>query len=1282
MGAGIRIRGLLLFALLGFVLFGNVGQLQAQGWFNTSWNYRVPVTINNPGGTPLNNFQVNIQLTNTFNFAGTRPNGADLVATSGDGVTQIAFYIESWNAPTSASIWVRVPSIPAGGTTVYLYYGNPSATSASNGDATFLFFEDFNYKLPASTFINNALGWEAAAQDANPNGGVAYWYQVNTLSWANQDYFEVTGYTIPTMYDAAAATSDPVQAANLRSRAAQMANFEVNAQSADGSWGAIFDTGQVVDGLVRAYRETNNVQYLNSATRAASFLISKQSGDGSWPSDFGGFAKAYDARVARSLVLLWQVTGTTSYQTAAIKNLNWVVGQQSSNGWFQSNGINSTAENSGPLTHTIAYTMEGLLDSGIILSNSTYINAAKKAADALLARQLATGQLSGGTYRSDWTPGTQQQCVTGDAQTALVWLKYYQYTVNIGSPNPQYLTAARKLNQYLVGVQGTSSNPGINGGMAGSDPLVGFYRANEILSWATKFFIDSLLLQTKFDGASYPFYTLNSAKWLQPSGPGGFFNTGGALQYYGPETPGGPLAIAANGGTKISFTNGVVEYSLQGSAGFGEMALMYRGQNPETNNSYALYPSIWGGQNDWISSDLVNGNYNPLGSGGSYNLGTTYSVKAVINASTHTLSINNAQVLSTTDSTFSSGSVGLLGWGNTINTIGPIRIRQYAAVDPTVSVGTQQLSSPSIVSLTFSQNPIAGGNGDTGTVTLNVTTGGTVNLSSSNSSVAGVPTSVQIPAGQSSANFPITTSAVTVTSMVTISGTFATSSVQSNLMVVPGIRSVGFNPSPVIGGNASTGTVTLAGPAPSGGAVISLSSSNTGLATVPSSVTIAAGSTSTNFQINTSGVGSSQNVTISAAFDSSTGSAVLTVTPAALTSLTVSPTSVIAGAPATGTITLNGAAPSGGASVNVTSSNTAAATVPNPVIVNGGTNQANFQITTHNTGGPASSLITATYQGQSFSQNLQIVQSLWYNPSWSRRRAVSVPNPTGSTLTNFQVHVVLSSSFTFANAQSNGGDIRFTASDGATLLPHWIENWTPGTSASIWVQVSSVPTSGTTIFMYYGNPAAPNVSNGNAVFNFFDDFSYTSGGSPAIDPNKWSFPIGQLGFNNVGGALQYNASFGFGPRAIAMNGGVPVTFTNGIVEYNLQGNGPWDELGLVYRGQNPETANSYVFYQSVWNSQNKWLLYARINNTDNSLGSGGSFSEGVWYALKAAVGGSSHAFSVNGTPIFSLSDSTFASGTVGLIAWGNATATVSNFRIRQYAATDPVTSVGPETTGP
>src|SRR5467141_1448548 len=70
----------------------------------------------------------------------------------------------------------------------------------------------------------------------------------------------------------------------------------------------------------------------------------------------------------------------------------------------------------------------------------------------------------------------------------------------------------------------------------------------------------------------------------------------------------------------------------------------------------------------------------------------------------------------------------------------------------------------------------------------------------------------------------------------------------------PTLSSVALNPMSVTGGSPSTGTVTLSGPAPSGGAVVSLSSDNKAVAAVPASgsVTVAAGATTATFPVNTS----------------------------------------------------------------------------------------------------------------------------------------------------------------------------------------------------------------------------------------------------------------------------------------------------------------------------------------------------------------------------------------------------------------------------------------------
>jgi hypothetical protein len=191
------------------------------------------------------------------------------------------------------------------------------------------------------------------------------------------------------------------------------------------------------------------------------------------------------------------------------------------------------------------------------------------------------------------------------------------------------------------------------------------------------------------------------------------------------------------------------------------------------------------------------------------------------------------------------------------------------------------------------------------------------------------------------------------------------------------LSSLTLSPSSVTGGNSSTGTVTLSGPAPAGGALVLLSSSNTGAATVPSSVTVPAGATSATFAVNTSTVTTSTLVTISASYGGVTQTASVTVTPSplpTLSSLTLSPTSVVGGAQSsTGTVTLSGPAPAGGAQVLLSSSNTGAATVPSSVTVPAGATSATFTVNTSMVLISTSATISASYNSTTRTASLAVL---------------------------------------------------------------------------------------------------------------------------------------------------------------------------------------------------------------------------------------------------------------------------------------------------------------------
>ncbi len=338
--------------------------------------------------------------------------------------------------------------------------------------------------------------------------------------------------------------------------------------------------------------------------------------------------------------------------------------------------------------------------------------------------------------------------------------------------------------------------------------------------------------------------------------------------------------------------------------------------------------------------------------------------------------------------------------GGTVTVPAGSNTQTFTLATSTVTAGTSVTIAATYSSLTLTQNlyvqpllsslslsppTVTGGSSSTGTITLNgpAPAGGvSISLSSGNTAVATVPTSVAVAAGATSVQFPVTTSMVTSVSSAAISASYAGVSASQTLTVNPIQVSVSLSPTSVVGGNPSTGTVTLSGQAPANGLTVTLSSSNTTVATVPGNVIVAAGQTSATFTVTTTAVTSSTSVYITAAYGGLSNYAYMTVQPL-LRSISVSPYSVIGGNPATGTVTLNDLAPSGGTVITLSSSS-AAASVPASVTVAAGATTQTFAVTTTTVTQNTSVNLSASNAGTTVSAGLYLqplLANLWLNPS-------------------------------------------------------------------------------------------------------------------------------------------------------------------------------------------------------------------------------------------------------------------------------------------------------------
>jgi uncharacterized protein YyaL (SSP411 family) len=248
----------------------------------------------------------------------------------------------------------------------------------------------------------------------------------------------------------------------------------------------VFDTGQVILGWLAAWQQTDQPRYLQAAVDAADWLVRVQSASGAWVQyQHLGTVKVIDTRVAWALLKLDQATSQPSYTLAARRNLDWALSQQQPNGWFRHAAFRPEED---PFTHTIAYTAEGLLKSGVILAEPRYISAAQRVAGALLERQRKDGSLAS-TYTDAWQPSSRSSCLTGNCQMASLWLLFHDLSGEI-----QYLDAAHRAIAFVASTQRlNSSHEGIRGGIAGSYPIYGRYERFKYPNWAAKFFVDALL---------------------------------------------------------------------------------------------------------------------------------------------------------------------------------------------------------------------------------------------------------------------------------------------------------------------------------------------------------------------------------------------------------------------------------------------------------------------------------------------------------------------------------------------------------------------------------------------------------------------------------------------------------------------------------------------------------------------------------------------------------------------------------------------------------------------
>jgi uncharacterized protein (TIGR03790 family) len=175
----------------------------------------------------------------------------------------------------------------------------------------------------------------------------------------------------------------------------------------------------------------------------------------------------------------------------------------------------------------------------------------------------------------------------------------------------------------------------------------------------------------------------------------------------------------------------------------------------------------------------------------------------------------------------------------------------------------------------------------------------------------------------------------------------------------------------LVGGKATTATIRLAAPAPVSGLEIKLTNARPGAVTIPDTVRIAAGESVVTFPITTAVTTNFQPALITATVNNETLANTLTTAPL-LAAVTFAPSVVTSDTVKTGMIFLNDAAPSGGASITLTSDNPAVV-VPPVIVIREGQAKASFNVTTRAVTANTTVIVTASHNGAMERASLTIV---------------------------------------------------------------------------------------------------------------------------------------------------------------------------------------------------------------------------------------------------------------------------------------------------------------------
>ncbi|MBK8922297.1 MAG: hypothetical protein IPM81_12475 [Saprospirales bacterium] len=346
--------------------------------------------------------------------------------------------------------------------------------------------------LALSAHSDAALGWICRSIGATGGRGSSHSFSP-VWGWALA-YPETTGYLIPTLLWYAKHKPAP----ELRDLAMQCGKWLCAIQLPEGGFPgglagsrrpSAFNTAMILFGLAKLNEEflseENKLQFRISLRRAFDWLLRLVDPDGVWRQAgyVPGFVPSYYTRAVWGMLEAGAVLQQQEALEIMHRALQYYAGRFRPDGTVAEWGLRP-----GPraFSHTVAYTLEGFLESSRILAEKEILDRIVHAGTVLLGEYRRTGRIAGG-YGAGWKGDYRFRCLPGDAQISILFYRLWETTAD-----EQFRRAAFDLAVDVSGYQKIGRQANIHGALAGSAPFWGPYLRLRYPNWGAKFLLDAI----------------------------------------------------------------------------------------------------------------------------------------------------------------------------------------------------------------------------------------------------------------------------------------------------------------------------------------------------------------------------------------------------------------------------------------------------------------------------------------------------------------------------------------------------------------------------------------------------------------------------------------------------------------------------------------------------------------------------------------------------------------------------------------------------------------------